>query len=174
MLAEGIEELLAATAVSLDTAELLATLRGLEVARRKIPAVDHQVLSQCAEFGTAVALGHRKLSGCLQQLLRISAGDARARIRAAGVCGPRRALTGKALAPVQPATAAAAYAGLIGAEHTKIISQILGKIPARIPAELAAQAEQARRRHVEPGVPGQVGRGVREARRPWRRHRRRP
>jgi len=55
LLAEGIEDLLAATAAPLDTAELLAPLRGLEVARRKIPAVDHQVLSQCAESGTAVA-----------------------------------------------------------------------------------------------------------------------
>lgn len=143
LLAEGIEELLAATAAPMQTPELLAVLRGVEVARRKVSAVDHQVLTQCAEQGVAVQLGHRKLDVCLHQLLRISRRDARARIRAAVVCGPRRSFTGEPLAPIQPCTAAAAHDGLIGVEHTKIIGQILGKIPATIPAETVAQVEES-------------------------------
>ncbi len=61
LLAAGMEELLAATAAPLETPQLLLALRALEVARRKVSAVDHQVLSQAAEQGVAVQLGHRTL-----------------------------------------------------------------------------------------------------------------
>ena len=107
----------AATAAPLETPQLLLALRALEVARRKVSAVDHQVLSQAVEQGVAVQLGHRTLHRRLPQVLRISERDARARIRAAGVSGPRRALTGPLLSPIQPCTAAAAHDGLIGVEH---------------------------------------------------------
>ncbi len=90
LLAEGMEELLAATAAPLTTAELLEVLRGLEIARRKVTAVDHQVLTQCAEQGLAVQLGQRKLHQLLHQVLRISERDARARTRAATVRWPAR------------------------------------------------------------------------------------
>ncbi len=143
LLAEGMEELLAATAAPMTTSELLEVLRGVEIARRKVAAVDHQVLTQCAEQGLAVQLGQHKLHVLLHQVLRVSEKDAQARIRAAGVCGPRRALTGEELAPIQPATAAAAHDGLIGVEHTRIIGQILAKIPAAVPADRVAQAEEA-------------------------------
>ncbi len=143
LLAAGMEELLAATAAPLETPQLLFALRALEVARRKVSAVDHQVLSQAAEQGVAVQLGHRTLHRRLHQVLRISERDARARIRAAGVSGSRRALTGPLLSPIQPCTAAAAHDGLIGVEHTRIIGQILGKIPAAVPAEVVAHAEKS-------------------------------
>ncbi len=117
LLAAGMEELLAATDAPLETPQLLLALRALEVARRKVSAVDHQVLSQAVEQGVAVQLGHRTLHRRLPQVLRISERDARARIRAAGVSGPRRALTGPLLSPIQPCTAAAAHDGLIGVEH---------------------------------------------------------
>lgn len=65
------------------------------MARRKTAAVDHQLLTQCAEQGLAVQLGHRKLDACLSQLLRISRTDARARIRTSVVGGPRRSFTGE-------------------------------------------------------------------------------
>ncbi len=139
LLAAGMEELLAATAAPLETPQLLFALRALEVARRKVSAVDHQVLSQAAEQGVPVQLGHRTL----HHVLRISERDARAWIRAAGVSGSRRALTGPLLSPIQPCTAAAAHDGLIGVEHTRIIGQILGKIPAAVPAEVVAHAEKS-------------------------------
>ncbi len=150
LLAAGMEELLAATAAPLETPQLLFALRALEVARRKVSAVDHQVLSQAAEQGVAVQLGHRTLHRRLHQVLRISERDARARIRAAEVSGSRRALTGPLLSPTQPCTAAAAHDGLIGVEHTRIIGQILGKIPAAVPAEVVAHAERRRVRRAGP------------------------
>ncbi len=141
LLAEGVEELLAASAAPLDSAELLQALRGVEVAARKLPAVDHQLLAQCQEQGTAVQLGHRTLPELLRQMLRISAVQARARVKAAEVCGPRRALSGEVLPPIQPATAAAAHDGLIGVQHTRIISQVFGKIPTAVGPKVLAQAE---------------------------------
>jgi len=75
LLAAGMEELLAATAAPLETPQLLLAFRALEVARRKVSAVDHQVLSQAAEQGVAVQLGHRTLHQCLHQ----SVADLRAR-----------------------------------------------------------------------------------------------
>ena len=142
LLAEGVEELLYATAAPLDTDELLDALRGVEVAARKTAAIEHQVLTQCAEQATAVTLGHRRLDVLLHELLRVSKAEARARIRAAAVCGPRRSFAGEALSPVQPCTAAAAHDGLIGVQHTKIISQILGKIPTSLAPQVLAEAEE--------------------------------
>ena len=161
LLAEGMEELLAATAAPMTTTELLNVLRGVEIARRKVTAVDHQVLTQCAEQSLAVQLGQRKLHQLLRQSLRISEREARARIRAAGVCGPRRALTGEVLPPGQPATAAAAHDGLIGVEHTRLIGQILTKIPAAIPADRVAQAEHAQAGYAATMTPESPTRGPR-------------
>ena len=153
LLAAGMEELLAATAAPLETPQLLLALRALEVARRRVSAVDHQVLSQAAEQGAAVQLGHRTL----HQVLRISERDARARIRAAGVCGPRRAVIGPLLSPIQPCTAAAAHDGLIGVEHTRIID------PREDPGRRSRRGGGARREIVgrvrRDHEPGSVGDG---------------
>jgi len=45
--------------------------------------VSHRLLAQCEQQRTATTLGHRSLEVLLRQMLRISAADARARIRAA-------------------------------------------------------------------------------------------
>ncbi len=100
-------------------------------------------MTQCEEQGTAIKLVHRRLDVLLHQTVRISKADARARVRAAAVCGPRRAFTGEPLEPVQPHTAAAVYAGTIGAEHTRIITKFLGRIPTALGPGVVAQAEEA-------------------------------
>jgi len=83
LLAAGVAELLTASAAPLGTAELVAGLRGVEAATRRGVAVSHRLLAQCEQQRTATTLGHRSLEVLLRQMLRISAADARARIRAA-------------------------------------------------------------------------------------------
>lgn len=148
LVTQGMEELLHGTAAPLSQAELVHTLRALEVAVRKVPAVQHQLITQCAEQNTATALGHRNLTSLLHQVLRISEPDARARIRAAehrgprsAVRGPRRTLTGQPLPPRHPVTAAAQHDGLIGGERAQIITTVLRKIPTNAGPDVYARAE---------------------------------
>jgi len=78
LVAQGLAELLGASAAPLGTAELVAGLRGVEAATRRGVAVSHQLLAQCEQQHTATTLGHRSLEVLLRQMLRISAADARA------------------------------------------------------------------------------------------------
>jgi len=140
LLAAGMEELLAATAAPLETPQLLLAL---EVARRKVSAVDHQVLSQAAEQGVAVQLGHRTLHQCLHQVLQISERDARARIRATGVC---RAAAGgdRAAALPDPALYCRGRARRVdrGGAHPHYRPDPR-EDPAAVPAEVVAHAEKS-------------------------------
>jgi len=143
LVAAGVAELLTASAGPLGTAELVAGLRGVEAATRRGAAVSHRLLAQCEQQRTATTLGHRSLEVLLRQMLRISAADARARVRAARVCGPRWAVSGEVLGAVHPVTAAAAGAGRIGVEHTRVITQILHRLPARLDPVVYATAERS-------------------------------
>jgi len=143
LVAQGLAELLGASAGPLGTAELVAGLRGVEAAACQGAAVSHRLLAQCEQQRTATVLGHRSLEVLLRQMLRISAVDAQARIRAARVCGPRWSLSGEVLGAVHPVTAAAAGAGVIGVEHTRVITQILHRLPARLDPAVYAAAERS-------------------------------
>ncbi len=136
LLAAGMEELPAATAAPLETPQLL---RALEVARRKVSAVDHQGLSQAAEQGVAVQLGHRTLHQCLADLRARRPGpDPRRGGMRAAAGGDRTA------ALPDPALYCRGRARRVdrGGAH-RIIGQILGKIPAAVPAEVVAHAEKS-------------------------------
>ena len=91
---------------------------------------------------TAVRFLARGTAGLLTDLLHVDVAEAKARVRAAAVLGPRTAITGEALDPVYPAMAAAQAAGAISERHARVITGTIGHLPHNLDADTTARAER--------------------------------
>ncbi len=99
--------------IAMSDDALLAAWRELEVRRRKLAADEHALIAEIAARGLAHSRGARSTAALAVQLLRISPGEARARVHAAEDLGPRRGLTGEPLEPIYPLVASAQAEGAI-------------------------------------------------------------
>jgi len=116
--------------------------RDLEAQRRRLPTVDHRLITELECRGTATTLLTRGTAGLLTELLHVDVGAAKSRVRAAGVLGPRTAITGEPLDPVYPATAAAQAAGTISEKHARMVTTTIGALPHHLEADTVASAER--------------------------------
>ena len=121
--------------------ELLALQSRRETMRRREPAIDHRIINRLAAEADPQALGGTSLADVLATRLRISKNDARGRINEAADLGTRKAMTGEALDPVLPHTAAAQERGEIGAEHIKIIRDFFHHLPSWVDYQTRELAE---------------------------------
>jgi len=126
----------------LDDHAVLAVLRELECQRRRLPTIDHRLIAELECRATATKLLSRGTPGLLTELLHVDVAEAKARVRAASVLGPRTALTGEPLDPVYPSTAAAQAAGTISEKHARIITGTVGALPHALDADTTASAER--------------------------------
>ncbi len=124
----------------LTTPERLALLQRCEVARRRLPSIEHPLINQLGEQAGEQELGG-KLAAVLAGRLRVSRGEASRRLGEAADLGPRRALTGEQLAPLLSATASAVRQGRIGAGHVRVIREFCGQVPAEVDLETRERAE---------------------------------
>jgi Domain of unknown function (DUF222) len=85
--------------------------------------------------------GFRGLADLISAQLRCTRAEARKRAQAVERFGSRRSLTGEALDPTYPATAAALATGEIGPEHAAAIAETVEAIPAPQRAEHATTVE---------------------------------
>ena len=99
--------------------DLLGVFQQLERQRRRLAAVDHRLITELECRSTAVKFLARGTAGLLTDLLHVDA----------AVLGPRTAITGEALDPVYPATAAAQAAGAISERHARVITGTVGHLP---------------------------------------------
>jgi len=113
---------------ALTTGELLAVAERLERVSRRHAAIGHELINRLDRFALCEELGGTLADG-LADRLRISGVEARRRIGEAADLGTRVALSGEVLAPRLQASAAAARAGLIGAEHVRVIRRFLAGLP---------------------------------------------
>jgi hypothetical protein len=74
--------------------------------------------------------------------MRLSPGEARARVRAAQELVGAVSVSGELLEPLLPATATAAAAGVLSAEHVRVIGQAIDHLPAGIDPVDRADAEE--------------------------------
>jgi hypothetical protein len=125
----------------LSAAEVVDVQSRLEKGYRSQPAVDHKLIHQLTSQSTPAELGAKSWPRALSDGLRISEGEAKRRIKLAGLLGPRSALTGTALAPQLPNVAAAQARGEIGAEHVRIIEKFFDALPARVDHQTRELAE---------------------------------
>jgi hypothetical protein len=124
----------------LTTPERLAMLERCERGRRQFPAIEHPLINEVRRQATPAEIGG-KLSHALADRLRISRAEAARRIQDAADLGPRRALTGEALAPLLAGTAAGQRAGELGAGHVAVIREFCRRLPGWVDAATRAKAE---------------------------------
>lgn len=130
------------SAVGMLTDEaLLAAWTDLEVQRRQLTSAEHALIAEVEQRGLARARGMRSTAVLATRLLRISSGEARARVTAAADLGPRRGLTGEPLEPIYPLVAAAQSEGAISAHHAKVIVDTVEALPDPVRKEYEDQVE---------------------------------
>ena len=127
--------------VGLNAPQALAALDRLEIHRRRLPAVEHALITQAQSQAGATEMGAKSWRAVLSNRLGISASDAGRRITEAAALGPRRAVSGEALAPQLASTAAAQARGEIGSDHISVIRDFMDQLPADVDVGTRAEAE---------------------------------
>ena len=125
---------------ALSTPERMAVLHRCETLRRRLPAVEHQLINQIRAQAGATELG-AKLSSALANRLQVTCAEASRRIGEAADLGERTALTGELLPPLLPATAVAQRAGHLGAAHVAVIRGFARQLPDTVDIETRQHAE---------------------------------
>lgn len=126
---------------ALDGPRRLDILVSAEQIIRMVSGAGPVLLTQLAEQSSNAELGGR-LPTVLADRLRITVAEATGRIRTAQDLGPRHTLTGEALLPRMPATAAARGHGSIGDGHVNVIRDFLHALPTAITPAAAGEAER--------------------------------
>jgi hypothetical protein len=122
------------------TEQRLRRLEQIQTLQRILPALRHELISELThadedELGGA-------LRNVLADRLRIYRRDAARMIEEAADLGERRTLIGEPLPARLEATAAGQAAGLIGAEHVKIIRTFFERLPHVVDAPTRVRAER--------------------------------
>ncbi|QNJ92006.1 DUF222 domain-containing protein [Mycolicibacterium fluoranthenivorans] len=124
-----------------SVAELLDVQTVLERVYRRVPAIQHRVMAAVKAHASPGDLGARSWRDALGIRLRLSPQEAGRRLAEGELLAPRRAVTGQPLAPVYPGTSAAQARGEITAEHVRIITTTMKKIPFAVDEPTRADAE---------------------------------
>ena len=92
---------------------LVGLLQRLETVRNKLPVVDRTIIQYGTEQGVPGVLSARSMRQVLMGGLRLSAGEAGRRAKAASQLADRHSQLGEPLEPLRPHVAAAQRAGLV-------------------------------------------------------------
>jgi hypothetical protein len=114
---------------------VVEVLAGVEVQLRRLAGVDHRLLAEVGARGLAGEHGCRDTVALLGWLLRVEPREAARRVRAAGLFGPRRAVSGAVLPAVFPLAAAAIAAGELSAGQAQVIGAEIEALPAVVAGE---------------------------------------
>ncbi len=121
--------------------ELVDALDELEIVSCRLPAVSHRLLARLQVEATPAQLGAKSWKEVLSVRWRISRSEAGRRLTEAALLAPRPSVTGPALPPTLPATAAAQARGLINAEHVEVIRKALDRLPGFVDTATREQVE---------------------------------
>lgn len=133
------------TAVDLDARtddQVLALWRELETRRNRLAPIDHRLITQAQERHLDQRHGARSVAMLARGALRLGAGEARARVRAADAAGPRRSPSGLPLEPKYTDVAAGQAAGSLAPAAARAITDTLDKLPSAVPEGSKSWAEQ--------------------------------
>jgi hypothetical protein len=112
-LAGVLDEIGALDPAGVSDEQLACSLHERERAQRRLVGVDHHLLPELADRIAIGRMPARSAREYLVRALRVSPLEAGRRVRAAGVLGPRRALSGETLPPLLAGAAAAQDVGVI-------------------------------------------------------------
>jgi Domain of unknown function (DUF222) len=108
-------------------------------------------------------LPERGVRARLAGRLRVSRGEIARRVKVAARIGPRRSVTGAPLAPLLPHLAQAVAAGLVGQDHIEAVCKALDGLPASVPVDRVARAEEVLVAHAcvqDSAFVAELGRGI--------------
>src|SRR5690349_2889543 len=149
----AVDVLLESDLALLPAAELPKLFTALETERRRLEAVDHNLLVALQEGGIAGEYGRTTTADLMNELARVAPAEAKARMRAASDLGPRREVSGAPLAPLFARVADAQRAGDLSREHARVITATVAAIPDKMSFELCGPVEQFlvdQARHLDP------------------------
>ena len=127
---------------ALTGAELVAVYERRQLGLRQEAALDHSVLATLAERFTAADFGGTGLKDVLAQRLHLDTADAKRRLDAAGMLGPRWTFTGEELPAQWDNTSAALRRGLIDPAHVEVIRKFFTKLAPWVDQAARADAER--------------------------------
>lgn len=144
--------------------ELLDVIRDGQDVLNRVYGEHLEALGELQARGLTQTKGYASDARLLQDLLRITRGEANRRLAHATAVTEMQPVTGPALPPPLPATAEAVRAGAIGAEHVEAIHRAITGLPDHVDADERAQAEQTlvQAAHaLDPGAIAALGRAIR-------------
>ena len=115
--------------------DFLSTYRELDRLRNRLAAVEHRVIAEVERRGLPYELGATNTVALVREQLRVSRGEAFARVRAANAAAGRTTLTGEPTPAPFPHVAAAQQAGVISPAHAKVVVAAVDALPDAVQAE---------------------------------------
>jgi hypothetical protein len=129
------------TLSGLDDKGITRALREIEALSRRTHAVMLDLVAEIDSRSIAGRAGFGTTQRMVAGMLHLSAAEARARVEHATMVGRRHTLTGEALSPRLPATAAALAAGEIGPGQLRVITETIGALSASVPQPARDRAD---------------------------------
>lgn len=126
---------------SLTRAELMAVMDEYETLTCRLPSQTHRMLAQLQANTTPKEVGAKSWNEVLRIRWRLSTSEAGRRLGEAAELGPRRAITGEPLLPVLAAVTTAQAAGLINADHVKVLRDVISRLPGFVDTAAREQFE---------------------------------
>lgn len=158
---DAVSGLLAVDWSGLPALEICSMLSAVEVQRRRLAAVDHGQIAALEASYAAHELCVPSTEVLVGQLVRVTPGEAKARVSAAADLAPRRSLVGEPLAPVFAATAAAISVGLVSVEQARVIRRAVDGLPEVLEKQWGEQVEAVLVRESASLDPGQLAAAAR-------------
>jgi hypothetical protein len=147
----AVELLGAADVAELPAPERFVAVDRLETAVRRVVAISRAQITHLEQYQ-----GCPPVDIVLADMLRISRGEAKRRLRDAEQLTPRTTLTGQELPPLLPSTAKAWDGGLLDVEHLRVIQKFFRELPEHVPAAEVEKAERSLAEHAQNLRPDQL------------------
>ncbi|MCV7342919.1 HNH endonuclease signature motif containing protein [Mycolicibacterium rhodesiae] len=147
----AVELLGAADIEELPAPQRFTALARLETAIRRLVAVSHEQVMHLERYE-----GCPPIPIVIADVLRISRGAAKRRMRDAEQLTPRTTLTGEALSPLLPTTGKAWEAGLLDGEHVRVIQKFFRDLPDHVGPVEIEKAERTLAEHAQTMRPDQL------------------
>jgi hypothetical protein len=138
-----LREILDTVAPGDDSRPRIERLRMMGLLRRLLERDSVDIIARLMRDGEFAALGYKKPTSALANLLDIDTGEAGQLVTAAQTVHPRTTLQGETLEPRLPATAAAFAAGDITVRHVSVVAKVMeSRAAERLAPHVWAHAEQ--------------------------------
>ncbi|MBF6180442.1 HNH endonuclease signature motif containing protein [Nocardia otitidiscaviarum] len=137
----AMDTLLATDLTGLSDTALVDVMREVESVRCRMAALSHRMIAEVEARHLWERAGAKGMRGYLIDVLRLSAAEAGARVRASIPLRPR-SFCGEPAPALLPTTAALQAEGAISPEHARVIMRVMDRIPNAVPVETQAEAEQ--------------------------------